>query len=610
MSLTKVSYSMIQGEIGNVLDYGVVANDVTAGLANNVAIALAIASGKTLFWPAGTYTFASRIKVGSVNATAKWKGAGINDTILAPASTFTDTEFIRVESSTTDNSPTTKTFNVLFEDMTFSGLGGASRSSLPILYGMYVNWAHFMKINRCSFYGWNGSVSNSSVGLYIGAWANGTTTFNQMNTIQECEFTFCSNGIISGGTNKQSLYGGDNNAGTIMNTRIGGFGSANGYSIGIELKGGYTNRIVGCDIESHTIGIINRGRYNYISETLAEQNDSDFETISGEGSLVTVEACNFPLSNVQDYAYAQQFSRNGYLNFVQSLGQPENLIIDGTFESSLYTSTIYGGTVTARSASANYYGAYSRNFLYAPGAVSATTRANLIIDPANTYFNGWYTLMFRAKSPSGASITIPINSSDYTEQIGIGQGGGGTDYLEIGNFILVAGGNRSGNVGDAWKIYAAFIKFDDATLTNLNLRVQNSDTYVDFVGLFKGMVGCIPAPRTQFDVATDISGIAPGSTATIVDLTAYPTSCNMIIDSLSVGAVRRIAGLQHTLQNGTSAGYSYNTVLNNTWGYNTATTASNDHISINTQSKLLWFQRASAYSSGTVLQSTIKLLTF
>jgi len=609
MSLTKASYSMIDGEIGNVLDYGVVANDISVGVANNAAIALAIASGQTLFWPAGTYTFASRIKVGSVNATCKWKGAGIGNTILQPALTFTDTEFIRVENSVIDNEPTEKTFNVLFEDIGFDGRGGATRSPVSsILYGIYVNWAHFMKINRCEFYGFNGSSTNSSVGLYIGAWYNNAPTFNQMNTIQECQFTFCSNGIISGGTNKQEQFGGDNNAGTIMNTRVGGFGSANGYSIGIELKGGYTNRIVGCDVESNTIGIINRGRYNYISETLAEQNDSDFETIDGEDSLVTVEACNFPLSNVQDYAYAQQFSRNGYINFVQSLGQPENLIIDGTFESGLYTSAFYGGTVTQRSANANYYGAYNRNFLYAPGNASAAIRANLIIDPASTYLNGWYTLMFRVKSPSGASITIPIDPAAYTEQIGLGQGGGGTDYLEIGNFILVAGGNRSGNVGDAWKIYAAFIKFYDVTLTSLNLRCQGNDAYVDFVGLYKGMVGCIPAPRTKFDVVTNISGIAPDSTATIVDLTAYPTSCNMIIDSISVDASRRIAGLQHNLQNGTSAGYSYNTVLNNTWGYNTATTASNDHIFINTQSKLSWFQRASAYSAETKLQTTIKLL--
>lgn len=52
MSLTKVTYSMIQGAVVNVLDYGAdptgVADSTTAGT-------LAIATGKSVYWPAGTY---------------------------------------------------------------------------------------------------------------------------------------------------------------------------------------------------------------------------------------------------------------------------------------------------------------------------------------------------------------------------------------------------------------------------------------------------------------------------------------------------------------------------------------------------------------------------
>jgi hypothetical protein len=596
----------------SVLDFGVVADDANAGTANNAALAAANAAGKRLYWPAGTYTFASRIKVGSVNATSQWRGDGIGKTILQPSLSFSGTEFIRVENSVTDNAPTDKTFNVLFEDMSFDGRGSATRSPVSsILYGMYVNWAHYMKINRCEFYGFNGSSTNSSVGLYIGAWESGAATFNQMNTIQECQFTFCSNGIISGGSNKQSQFGGDNNAGTIMNTRVGGFGSVNGYSIGIELKGGYTNRIVGCDVESNTIGICNRGRYNYISETLAEQNDVDFQSDDAVGSFVASFGCNFPQMDDAQYQRSQQLGHNGYLNFSQVLGAPRSLIIDGTFESILYTSAFYGGQVVSRGSAATYDGAYNRNVLYAPGNVSSTTRANMIVDPQHSNPDGWHTIIVRAKRydpNTGSSLRMYIDPATYTESFGLNVNGSIIDYLEIGSFTAVAGAHRSGSLTEDWLIYAAFVKFNGSTVANIPVQIQGGAAAVDFVGFFPGMVGHIPSPTNEFFVSTNIGGFAPGQSQSIVDLNCYPTSVDMEVDSVSVSAVRRIAGLVLRLENGTSQGFSYNTAINNTWGYSTASTTTDDHLFVNTQSKLLWFQRASAYPAGTALQTRIKLL--
>lgn len=52
MSLTKVSYSMINGDVVNVLDYGAVGD----GSANDTAaITAALATGKSVFFPKGTY---------------------------------------------------------------------------------------------------------------------------------------------------------------------------------------------------------------------------------------------------------------------------------------------------------------------------------------------------------------------------------------------------------------------------------------------------------------------------------------------------------------------------------------------------------------------------
>jgi hypothetical protein len=52
MSLTKVSYSMIQGELANILDYGA---DSTGAASSSAALDAAIASGKSVYVPAGTY---------------------------------------------------------------------------------------------------------------------------------------------------------------------------------------------------------------------------------------------------------------------------------------------------------------------------------------------------------------------------------------------------------------------------------------------------------------------------------------------------------------------------------------------------------------------------
>ena len=59
MSLTKVSYSMITGEVVNVLDYGADPTGV-ADCAAAIVLAMAAANGKTLYFPSGTYKLASR----------------------------------------------------------------------------------------------------------------------------------------------------------------------------------------------------------------------------------------------------------------------------------------------------------------------------------------------------------------------------------------------------------------------------------------------------------------------------------------------------------------------------------------------------------------------
>lgn len=86
MTLTKATYSMIEGAPVNVLDYGAVSDGVTDNTsALQAAINAAIASGETLYFPAGTYLTGKLTLSGSIRmtgaATLKLKSA-TNDHLL------------------------------------------------------------------------------------------------------------------------------------------------------------------------------------------------------------------------------------------------------------------------------------------------------------------------------------------------------------------------------------------------------------------------------------------------------------------------------------------------------------------------------------------------
>ena len=59
MSLTKVTYSMIQGTPVNVLDYGAIGDGVADDTA---AIQAALATGNSIYFPKGTYNVSDQIE--------------------------------------------------------------------------------------------------------------------------------------------------------------------------------------------------------------------------------------------------------------------------------------------------------------------------------------------------------------------------------------------------------------------------------------------------------------------------------------------------------------------------------------------------------------------
>ena len=86
MSLTKASYSMINGAPANILDFGGIMDDVTQGVANAAALVNAWAAGKSVYVPIGTLTVTGPIEV---PAGALLTGAGWgNTTIQGPGDIF------------------------------------------------------------------------------------------------------------------------------------------------------------------------------------------------------------------------------------------------------------------------------------------------------------------------------------------------------------------------------------------------------------------------------------------------------------------------------------------------------------------------------------------
>jgi hypothetical protein len=119
MALTKVTYSMIQGAVANVLDFGAIGN----GVANDAAaIQLAVNSGAAgVYFPAGTYKIQATAGVGvTIPASIVLFGDGMESTIIKSVpTTLSDNLLYSNNLFTTDDGLD----EVVFRDMTLDGSG-------------------------------------------------------------------------------------------------------------------------------------------------------------------------------------------------------------------------------------------------------------------------------------------------------------------------------------------------------------------------------------------------------------------------------------------------------------------------------------------------------
>lgn len=211
MSLTKVSYSMIKGAAVNVLDYGA---DPTGVADSTAAIQAAIDTGKTVWIPNGTYS------VTTLDLKQKYPhivGESMVATILKARSSVTSL----IDAYETIDGQVTPLF---ISNMTLDG-----NSLVARVIGM--RFRHMSNIENC--YILNATSANANGLFAIDCW---------LNSINNCRFTSCYNGLNFYGSNHRSTVNSCSFTGC-TNTGI------NCDSLGTALDGNNALVFNNCDVE-------------------------------------------------------------------------------------------------------------------------------------------------------------------------------------------------------------------------------------------------------------------------------------------------------------------------------------------------------------------------
>ena len=229
MSLTKVSYSMIQGSSLNVFDFMTVAQkaDVQSNT-GSVDVTAAIQSAcdsmqdnaKALFFPAGTYLVNTTVTIGATSGR-----------VFAPCYMFGEGKSTIIKTTTASANPfligrtpgvdaTRYAGRVLIQNMQFLGPGGAS--AIGTGTGISFLGAQGITINNCWFWGWSNGIRLEATDLFTitGCWiqyndygiynveTSGVSFAYPAGTLNNCNIW--NNNIAHCGTAGVSYWGGNN----------------------------------------------------------------------------------------------------------------------------------------------------------------------------------------------------------------------------------------------------------------------------------------------------------------------------------------------------------------------------------------------------------------
>jgi hypothetical protein len=247
MSLTKVTYSMIQGAAVNVLDYGA---DPTGVADSTAAIQAAINTGKTVWIPIGTYS------ITTLDLKQKYPtiiGESMVATILkARVSAVTMVDAYEV----TDG----QVVPLFISNLTLDGNNLVTNSCVR------VRFRHMSNIENCFFV--NATLSGSSGLFAVDAY---------LTSVTNCRFSTCFDGLTWAGSNHRSAV----NSCSFTNCSNTGI---NCDSVGTALDGNDALVFNNCDVEFGTglgvyLNVTSAAFYGcYIGESL---NGPSFFVVNG-----------------------------------------------------------------------------------------------------------------------------------------------------------------------------------------------------------------------------------------------------------------------------------------------------------------------------------------
>lgn len=271
MALTKASFSMIDGSVANVRDFGAVGDNATDDYS---AIAAAIATGKAVYFPPGDYRVSQTIILSNIGQRvfgASIGDTGGNGTFIGATADFTGNATIEVTGGR----------NQVLENLFIRGNGANGAAGVQIDALRLTNAPSFAMNNIiCKF----GIAGVRHIRGNIQKWWN---IFCEAN-----DFGF----VIEPDT-----VGGDCNGSTILGCRA--YAS---YEWGWDIKQGTaTNGVMHSNFdiaaEGGNNGIrIRQGMYNQFKLYSESNTGQDFDTVTSQGNFVYIQnPDNAPSSDVQ-----------------------------------------------------------------------------------------------------------------------------------------------------------------------------------------------------------------------------------------------------------------------------------------------------------------------
>lgn len=300
MSLTKVSYSMIQGAAVNVLDNGA---DPTGVADSTAAIQAAIDTGRTVWLPSGTYS------VTSLDLKGKYPnivGDGINQTIIKARSSVGKL-IDAYESSDVQVSP------VLISNLTIDGDSKVTEAAISMRYRHLSNidTVVIKNVNAANSAGlfavdcWLTVMNNSRVvDSYNGINFYGS---NHRSTVNSCSFVACSNVGINCESNGTALDG--NNALVFNNCDVE-FGNGLGAYLKVSDAAFY-----GCYMGENLGGpafFVEAGNILVSSGVVYFGHTTNSFAVTGSGGRVLFDKCTV---NGQTYGSLPYLMSGGLTNY-------------------------------------------------------------------------------------------------------------------------------------------------------------------------------------------------------------------------------------------------------------------------------------------------------